>query len=139
MGLTHFDENGKAFMVDVTEKGETIREATASGKIVVNREVYEAICAGTVGKGEDVYKRQTEFNDMNNKLYESAWKSQFISGMMMPIMQFVGNLGYVAVAILGGYLVIKDAIEVGDIQSFIQYVRNFTQPIQQLSLIHIYI
>ena len=75
----------------------------------------------------------TEFNDMNNKLYESAWKSQFISGMMMPIMQFVGNLGYVAVAILGGYLVIKDAIEVGDIQSFIQYVRNFTQPIQQIA------
>lgn len=75
----------------------------------------------------------TEFNEMNSKLYESAWKSQFISGMMMPIMQFVGNLGYVAVAILGGYLAIKDAIEVGDIQSFIQYVRNFTQPIQQMA------
>ncbi|MBU3877445.1 ABC transporter ATP-binding protein/permease [Faecalicatena sp. AGMB00832] len=75
----------------------------------------------------------TEFNEMNNKLYESAWKSQFISGMMMPIMQFVGNLGYVAVAILGGYLTIKNAIEVGDIQSFIQYVRNFTQPIQQIA------
>ena len=75
----------------------------------------------------------TEFDGMNNKLYESAWKSQFISGMMMPIMQFVGNLGYVAVAILGGYLTIKNAIEVGDIQSFIQYVRNFTQPIQQIA------
>ncbi|MCI6465003.1 MAG: ABC transporter ATP-binding protein/permease [Faecalicatena sp.] len=75
----------------------------------------------------------TEFNEINNKLYESAWKSQFISGMMMPIMQFVGNLGYVAVAILGGYLTIKNAIEVGDIQSFIQYVRNFTQPIQQIA------
>lgn len=74
-----------------------------------------------------------EFNEMNSKLYESAWKSQFISGMMMPIMQFVGNLGYVAVAILGGYLTIKNAIEVGDIQSFIQYVRNFTQPIQQIA------
>lgn len=81
-------------------------------------------------KEEDVI---TEFDETNNKLYDSAWKSQFISGMMMPIMQFVGNLGYVVVAILGGYLVIKDAIEVGDIQSFIQYVRNFTQPIQQVA------
>ena len=81
-------------------------------------------------KEEDVI---AEFDETNNKLYDSAWKSQFISGMMMPIMQFVGNLGYVVVAILGGYLVIKDAIEVGDIQSFIQYVRNFTQPIQQVA------
>ncbi|GAA0802127.1 ABC transporter ATP-binding protein [Faecalicatena orotica] len=81
-------------------------------------------------KEEDVI---TEFDETNNKLYDSAWKSQFISGMMMPIMQFVGNLGYVVVAILGGYLVIKDTIEVGDIQSFIQYVRNFTQPIQQVA------
>ena len=68
---------------------------------------------------------------MNDTLYDSAWKSQFLSGMMMPIMQFVGNLGYVAVAIMGGYLAIKKTIEVGDIQSFIQYVRSFTQPIAQ--------
>ena len=74
-----------------------------------------------------------EFNATNDKLYDSAWKSQFFSGMMMPVMQFIGNLGYVAVAILGGYLTIKNAIEVGDIQSFIQYVRNFTQPIQQVA------
>lgn len=72
-----------------------------------------------------------EFDATNNKLYESAWKSQFLSGMMMPIMQFVGNLGYVAVVILGGYLAAKKTIEVGDIQSFIQYVRSFSQPIQQ--------
>ena len=72
-----------------------------------------------------------EFDRDNEILYESAWKSQFLSGMMMPIMQFVGNLGYVSVVILGGWLAIKDVIEVGDIQSFIQYVRNFTQPIQQ--------
>lgn len=72
-----------------------------------------------------------EFDKTNSKLYESAWKSQFISGMMMPIMQFVGNLGYVVVVILGGYLAAKKVIEVGDIQSFIQYVRSFTQPIQQ--------
>ena len=74
-----------------------------------------------------------EFDRDNDMLYESAWKSQFLSGMMMPIMQFVGNLGYVAVVILGGWLAIKDVIEVGDIQSFIQYVRNFTQPIQQVA------
>ncbi len=74
-----------------------------------------------------------EFDRDNDRLYRSAWKSQFLSGMMMPIMQFVGNLGYVAVVILGGYLAIKKTIEVGDIQSFIQYVRNFTQPIQQVA------
>ena len=74
-----------------------------------------------------------EFNGINDTLYGSAWKSQFFSGIMMPIMQFIGNLGYVAIAILGGYLAIKKSIEVGDIQSFIQYVRNFTQPIQQVA------
>ena len=73
------------------------------------------------------------FEETNDQLYESAWKSQFFSGMMMPIMSFVGNLGYVAVAILGGFLAIKKTIEVGDIQSFIQYVKNFTQPIQQVA------
>lgn len=81
-------------------------------------------------KEEDIIKT---FNDTNAVLYQSAWKSQFFSGMMMPIMQFVGNLGYVAVSILGGYLVIRNAIQVGDIQSFIQYVRQFTQPIQQVA------
>ena len=74
-----------------------------------------------------------EFEKDNRKLYESAWKSQFFSGMMMPIMQFVGNLGYVMVALLGGVFVIKGSIEVGDIQSFFQYIRNFTQPIQQIA------
>lgn len=72
-----------------------------------------------------------EFNKLNDKLYDSAWKSQFLSGMMMPIMTFVGNIGYVVVSILGGWLAIKKTIEVGDIQSFIQYVRSFNQPIAQ--------
>ena len=81
-------------------------------------------------KEEDIIKT---FNDTNTILYQSAWKSQFFSGMMMPIMQFVGNLGYVAVSILGGYLAIRNTIQVGDIQSFIQYVRQFTQPIQQVA------
>lgn len=75
----------------------------------------------------------TEFEKDNKKLYESAWKSQFFSGMMMPVMQFVGNLGYVMVAFLGGIFTIKGSIEVGDIQSFFQYIRNFTQPIQQIA------
>ncbi|MCF2684060.1 ABC transporter ATP-binding protein [Faecalicatena contorta] len=81
-------------------------------------------------KEEDVIR---VFDEDNEMLYQSAWKSQFLSGMMMPIMQFVGNLGYAGVVILGGVLTMKQAIEVGDIQSFTQYVRNFTQPIQQVA------
>lgn len=73
-----------------------------------------------------------DFNRTNDHLYDSAWKSQFISGMMQPIMMFVGNLGYAAVALIGGILAIKGTIEIGDIQAFIQYVKNFTQPIQQI-------
>jgi len=75
------------------------------------------------------------FDETNARLYESAWKSQFFSGMMQPIMVFVGNLGYVAVAVSGSFLAAKRVIEVGDIQAFIQYVRNFTQPINQLAQI----
>lgn len=74
-----------------------------------------------------------KFNQTNQKLYESAWKSQFLSGMMQPIMMFVGNLGYVAVAFSGAILAIQGTITIGDIQAFIQYVRNFTQPIQQIA------
>ena len=81
-------------------------------------------------KEEDVIR---EFDETNDILFRSAWKSQFLSGIMMPIMQFVGNLGYVMVALLGGIFVIKGSIEVGDIQSFFQYIRNFTQPIQQIA------
>lgn len=73
------------------------------------------------------------FEKTNQVLYQSAWKSQFFSGLAQPVMGFVGNLGYVAVAVLGGYLNMKKVIEVGDIQSFIQYVRQFTQPINQLA------
>ena len=73
------------------------------------------------------------FEDTNNILYRSAWKSQFLSGLMQPIMQFVGNLGYVGVAISGGILAIRGTIGVGEIQAFIQYVKNFTQPIQQIA------
>lgn len=72
-----------------------------------------------------------EFDKLNNELYDSSWKAQFLSGMMMPMMTFIGNLGYVLVSILGGWFTIKKVINVGDILSFIQYVRNFTQPIAQ--------
>ncbi len=73
------------------------------------------------------------FNETNARLYNSAWKSQFFSGLMQPIMNFVGNLGYVAVAITGSFLAVQGIITVGDIQAFIQYVKNFTQPITQLT------
>lgn len=76
---------------------------------------------------------QKEFHETNEVLYRSAWKSQFLSGMMHPIMVFVGNLGYVAVAISGAFLAIRGTITIGDIQAFIQYVRNFTNPIQQIA------
>ena len=74
-----------------------------------------------------------EFQRTNRILYNSAWKSQFLSGMMQPIMMFVGNLGYACVALTGGLLAIKNVITIGDIQAFIQYVKNFTQPIQQIA------
>lgn len=100
----------------------------------INGQVEEIYGGHTIvkafNKEEDI---TTSFEKTNDKLYQSAWRSQFLSGMMMPIMQFVGNLGYVGVAILGGYLAVKKTIEVGDIQSFIQYVRTFTQPIQQVA------
>jgi ATP-binding cassette subfamily B protein len=99
----------------------------------VNGQVEEAYGGHNIVK---VFNKEEssiiEFNEKNEKLYESAWKSQFLSGLMMPVMQFIGNIGYVGVAILGGYLTIKGKIKVGQIQSFFQYIRNFTQPIAQL-------
>ena len=84
-----------------------------------------------VFNGEE--KAIQDFKKSNNELYTSAWKSQFLSGLMHPIMNFVGNIGYVAIAILGGYLSIQGKITVGNIQSFIQYNRQFTQPINQIA------
>ncbi len=81
--------------------------------------------------GEEQSVRQ--FTGLNNTLYDSAWKAQFLSGLMMPIMRFVSNLGYVVVSILGGWLAIKGTITVGDIQAFLQYVRSFTQPLTQIA------
>ena len=73
------------------------------------------------------------FDRLNTTLYSSAWKSQFLSGLMMPVMGFIGNLGYVAVAVMGGWLAVRNLITVGDIQAFIQYVRSFQQPLTQLA------
>lgn len=95
-------------------------EETFSGHAIVRAFNQEAAAAA-------------KFGETNGKLYESAWKSQFLSGLMMPVMNFVGNLGYVAVALAGSVLAVQGVITVGDIQAFIQYVKNFTQPITQLS------
>lgn len=85
----------------------------------------------TAFNGEE--KSIEKFNEINEKLYDASWKSQFLSGMMMPLMNFVSNLGYVGICILGGFLSLRGSITVGDIQAFIMYVRNFTQPIQQIA------
>lgn len=100
----------------------------------VNAQVEEVFSGLTIVKAFNKEAESSrEFAAKNDKLYESAWKSQFLSGLMMPVMQFIGNLGYVGVAILGGYLAIIGKIKVGDIQSFFVYIRNFTQPINQLT------
>jgi len=100
----------------------------------VNGHVEEMYSSHVVMKAFNGEKKSVEkFDKFNDTLYSSAWKSQFLSGMMMPIMTFIGNLGYVAVCILGGYLAVRNAITVGDIQAFIQYVRSFTQPIMQIA------
>ncbi len=109
-----------------------VAQQTYLGKI--NGQVEEVYSGQNIVKAfnreETVLK---EFEETNQMLYQSAWKSQFLSGMMQPIMAFIGNLGYVAVAVSGSFLTIRGAIEIGDIQAFIQYVRNFTQPITQLA------
>ena len=100
----------------------------------VNGQVEEVYAGQNIVKAfnkEDAV--MATFEETNKKLYESGWKSQFFSGMMMPIMQFVGNIGYLMVALLGGFMTIKGDIEVGYIQSFFQYIRNFTQPVQQIA------
>jgi ATP-binding cassette subfamily B multidrug efflux pump len=96
-------------------------------------EIYGGHTVMRVFNGEE--RSIARFTGLNNTLYNAAWKSQFLSGLMMPIMMFIGNLGYVAVSILGGYLAFRRTITVGDIQAFIQYVRSFTHPIAQIAQI----
>lgn len=100
----------------------------------VNGHVEEMYGSHVVMKAFNGEQKSVEkFDQSNNVLYGAAWKSQFLSGLMMPIMTFISNLGYVVVCILGGYLAVRNAITVGDIQAFIQYVRSFTQPITQIA------
>jgi ATP-binding cassette subfamily B protein len=100
----------------------------------VNGHVEEMFGNHTVVKAYNGEEKSLEtFGEYNSTLHKSAWKSQFFSGLMMPMMTFIGNLGYVAVAIFGGYLTSKNAISVGDIQAFIQYVRSFTRPLGQIA------
>ena len=100
----------------------------------VNGQVEEVFGGHNIIKAFNAEEKAIiEFEKANKELYNSAWKSQFLSGLMHPIMNFIGNLGYVAVAILGGYLVINGKITVGNIQSFIQYNKQFTQPISQIA------
>ncbi len=100
----------------------------------INGQVEEVYSGQNIVKAFDREEEVLrEFSETNDTLYASAWKSQFFSGMMQPIMNFVGNLGYVSVAVVGGYLTIRGSIEIGDIQAFIQYVRQFTQPISQVA------
>ena len=100
----------------------------------INGQIEESFAGQLVIKAFNREKSvEKTFNDTNEILYESAWKSQFISGIMQPVMMFVGNLGYAGVAISGAMLAIKNVIGIGDIQAFIQYVRNLTQPLSQVA------
>lgn len=100
----------------------------------VNGHIEEMYGAHVVVKAFNGEAKSAEkFDELNNKLYGTAWKAQFLSGLMMPVMNIVSNMGYVAVCVLGGALAAKKTIEIGDIQAFIQYVRNFTQPLTQLA------
>ncbi|WP_442867940.1 ABC transporter ATP-binding protein [Caproiciproducens sp. CPB-2] len=120
--LTIIKKSQKHFMVQQTYLGH------------VNGHIEEMYASHVVVKAFNGEAESTRtFEDYNDTLYSSAWKSQFMSGMMMPVMSFIGNLGYVAVCILGGYLAANGRISVGDIQAFIQYVRQFTQPMTQVA------
>lgn len=100
----------------------------------INGHVEEMFSGHSVMKAFNGEARSIEqFDQVNEVLYESAWKSQFLTGLLFPIMNFVGNLGYVAICILGGYFAISGRITIGDIQAFIQYVRSFTHPISQIA------
>ncbi|MFD3447157.1 ABC transporter ATP-binding protein [Microbacteriaceae bacterium 4G12] len=102
----------------------------------INGQVEEIYSGHNIVKAFNREEEEVKkFEETNDILYHSAWKSQFLSGMMMPIMTFIGNIGYVAVSILGGWLAVKRTIQVGDILAFVQYVRSFTQPIAQVAQI----
>ena len=116
--------------------GKTQRHFKAQQKYLgeVNSHVEEMYTGHTIVKAFNREEASEEvFDEYNEKLYESAWKSQFLSGLMMPLTNFIGNLAYVAVCILGGHLALNGSITIGNIQAFIQYVRSFNQPVSQVA------
>ena len=123
-----------AIVMGVVKRSQTFfrRQQTYLGQLNGHvEEMYSAQRVVTAFNGQERSIR--DFEAMNDRLYESGWKSQFLSGLMMPLMNFISNLGYVAICVLGGFLSLRGAITVGNIQAFIQYVRNFTNPITQLA------
>ena len=122
------------FVTTIVKKSQKLFKEQQNYLGDVNGHVEEMYGGHVVMKAFSGEKKSVEaFETHNKKLYGVAWKSQFLSGLMMPMMGFIGNLGYVAISILGGYLAVQKAITIGDIQAFIQYVRSFTQPLSQLA------
>ncbi|MGO1469448.1 MAG: ABC transporter ATP-binding protein [Tissierella sp.] len=123
------------FVVNVVKRSQKYFSQQQESLGKVNGHIEEVYSGHEIMKAFNAEESVGIFRSINNKLYDSAWRSQFLSGLMMPIMSFVGNLGYVAVSILGGWFAIRGVIQVGDILAFIQYIRNFMQPIRQMAQI----
>lgn len=124
------------FVASVVKKSQKYFKAQQESLGEVNGHIEEVYSGHEIMKAFNAEEESVGvFRKINGELYNSAWKSQFLSGLMMPIMTFIGNLGYVAVSILGGWFAIRGIIQVGDILAFIQYIRNFMQPIRQVAQI----
>lgn len=124
------------FVVNVVKRSQKYFSQQQKSLGQVNGHIEEVYSGHEIMKAFNAEEESVgEFREINGELYNSAWKSQFLSGLMMPIMSFIGNLGYVAVSILGGWFAIRGTIQVGDILAFIQYIRNFMQPIRQVAQI----
>ena len=121
---------GLIVMITKKSQKQFVRQQNQLGELNGHiEEMYAGHQVMRVFNGQE--RSLAKFRRINNKLYESAWKSQFLSGLMFPVITFVGNLGYVGVAIVGGWLAIEGRVKIGDIQAFIQYVQQFNQPIAQ--------
>lgn len=124
------------FVVAIIKKSQKYFSQQQESLGEVNGHIEEVYSGHEIMKAFNAEEESVgEFREINGELYNSAWKSQFLSGLMMPIMSFIGNLGYVAVSILGGWFAVRGIIQVGDILAFIQYIRNFMQPIRQVAQI----
>jgi len=122
------------FIVTIVKKSQKHFKAQQEYLGHVNGHIEEMYSSHIVVKAFNGEEDSTKvFDSYNETLYSSAWKSQFLSGLMMPVINFIGNLGYVGVCILGGYLAVNGRLSIGDIQAFIQYVRQFTQPLAQVA------